>query len=308
MHDDQRIVCVGDALIDLLTSVPELPERGGAVWSTPPVRSPGGTAANVAAGLVKLGTPAAFVGCVGDDEYGRFLGADLDARQVDVTGLRYVREALTGVAIAMVEPGGERTFIAGAQGAGQTRLSLSDLEGIPEYPAAIFLTGLTLLEEPSRSTTLELASRYTSRTPIYFDPNLRQPGSESNPAVVEAMHAAAAMSSVVLAGEGEVMSLGLRPVGSQVLVVKRGAEGARLLTRLGVEVNVAAFPVDAVDSTGAGDAFNAGYIAARTRGHEPARALRLANASAALSVTRRGARSAPAWDEVLRMCGEDTDE
>lgn len=290
--------------MDLVAFVPGLPERGGAVWSPPPARFAGGTAANVAAGLVALGVPAAFAGCVGDDEYGRFLASDLESGQVDISCLRHDRHAGTGVAIAIVEPGGERTFLACALGAAQTRLSVEDIDRIDALaPAAIFLTGLVLLEEPARSSALELVQRHSGKTAIYFDPNLRQPESESMSEISLAMRRVAGLSSVVLAGEGEASSLGIEPGAGRTLILKRGAAGARLISADGAVVDLAAYPVEAVDTNGAGDAFNAGYIAARARGYGEHDAAAVANATAALSVTRPGARSVPGWDAVIRLSG-----
>jgi ribokinase len=296
------VVCVGDALVDLIVRVPDLPRRGRAVWSPPPTRVAGGTAANVAAGLAHLGYPVAFVGRVGADDHGRFLIEDLRARGVDVRGV--VPDAAgTGVAISLVEPDGERTFLACALGAAQTRLVDADVHAIVRArPAAVFLTGLLLLEEPARQTALRLAaSLREAGIEASFDPNLRQPAAAMPAALRVAMRTLAASAGVVLAAEEEVGDLGLAPRPGQTFAVKRGSRGASLLLDDGGSVDLPGHAVRAVDGTGAGDAFDAAFIAARLDGLDAREALAFANAAAALSVERVGARAMPARDEVMRL-------
>jgi sugar/nucleoside kinase (ribokinase family) len=296
------VVCVGDALVDLLAMVATLPERGGAVWSPPLRRLPGGTGANVVAGLAALGIPSAFVGCVGEDANGHFLVQDLEQRTIDLRGLRRHPEAATGTAVALVEPSGERTFIACALGAAQAQLTDDDLQVIDALaPTALFLTGLLLLEDPSRAAVRRLAARLSGRVRLYFDPNLRQPGADSVYVIAEAMRAVAAASDVILASESEMQVLELTPRDGQLCVVKRGENGARLEGAGGTLADVPAHPVAAVDATGAGDVFDAAFIAAHVRGYSDGEALRFANAAAALSVTQPGARAMPTWDEALHL-------
>lgn len=300
MELNPGVVCVGDALVDLLTFVPVLPERGGAAWSPPPRRVPGGTAANVAVGLARLGMPVSLVGAVGDDADGRFLEQALLAHGVIIEHVHRHPTATTGTAIAMIEPDGERTFIACALAAAHTMLNDTALASLGP-PQALFLTGLLLLEEPSRSATVRLAQRLQGQTRIYFDPNLRQPSGRTEPEVAHAMRAVAAASDVILAGDSEAIALELAPRPVQVLVRKRGAAGAQLETGGVVVASVAAFPVAVVDGTGAGDVFDAAFVAAHLRGCALPLALRVAGAAAALSITQPGAWTMPPWEEALAL-------
>jgi sugar/nucleoside kinase (ribokinase family) len=262
----------------------------------------GGTAANVAAGLAHLGQPTAFLGRVGDDDNGRFLTEDLQTRGVDVRGVVRDPEAGTGVAISLVEPDGERTFVACALGAAQSRLVDADLAPLRERPPlAVFLTGLLVLEEPARGTTLRLAAwlREAGVT-TYFDPNLRQPGATMPPALRDAMLTLAAAATVTLAGDAEARDLGLAPRPGQHLVVKRGDHGASLWRDASEVVDVPGVPVSVVDATGAGDAFDAAFIAAHLEGQSEREALAFANVAAALSVEHLGARAMPERETVVR--------
>lgn len=302
MNGGPLVVCVGDALVDILAFVPELPDRGGASWSPPPARFAGGTGANVAAGLANLGMRAAFAGRVGEDEHGRFLAEDMERRGIGTSLLAHDPKAGTGIAFGMVEPGGERTFVACAEGAAHTRLARGDIEGLEKLsPAAVFVTGLLLLEEPSRGAVIGLVERLRGTTPIYFDPNLRQPGSETMRLVRDAMRGVAESSTVVLANEDEMASLAPASARNRLFVTKRGGEGALLEKQGGEIFEVHGHAVEAVDTTGAGDAFDAAFIAARMRGFGDEEALGVANAAAALSVTRPGARTMPEWEEAVRL-------
>ncbi|MBA2598543.1 MAG: hypothetical protein H0V00_18130 [Chloroflexia bacterium] len=298
-----RIVCVGDALVDVIVRVGELPQRGRSVWGPPPVRVAGGTAANVAAGLAHLGRAVAFVGRVGEDDNGRFLTDDLRARGVDVEGVVRDPAAATGVAISLVEPDGERTFLACALGAAQTRLADEDVVLLcAQTPAAVFLTGLLLLEEPARRTTRRLAARlHEAGITTYFDPNVRHPSAIMPPPLREAMQALAGMADVVLAGEEEIHDLGLAPRPGQCFAIKRGARGAHLWIGGTSAFAVKGHAVDVVDATGAGDAFAAAFIAAYQDGQSEREALAFANAAAALSVKHLGARAMPDRDAVTRL-------
>ena len=299
-HRPDTLVCVGDALVDLIVRVEGLPGRGRTTWGPPPARVAGGTAANVAAGLAHLGQRAAFVGRVGDDDNGRFLTEDLRGRGVDVGGVVRDAEAGTGVAIALVEPDGERTFLACARGAAQTRLVAEDVASLRvPAPGAVFLTGLLLLEEPARGTAVRVARwlREAGAT-TFFDPNLRQPSATMPGALREAMLAVADSASVVLAGEEEAADLGLGPRAGQTLVVKRGANGARLWADGAAAYDVPGVAVAAVDATGAGDAFDEAVIAAWAEGRSAREALAFAHVAAALSVERVGARAMPEREAV----------
>lgn len=297
------VVCVGDALVDLIVQLRELPERGRTVWAAPPTRVGGGTAANVAAGLARLGQPASFLGRVGDDDNGRFLIDDLRASGVDVRGVAHDPGAPTGVAVSLVEPDGERTFLALALGAAHTRLTGLDVSPLIAHPpAAVYLTGLLLLEEPARQTTLRLAAELRQRgVPLYFDPNLRQSGAAMPSDLRRAMQTVALSANVVLAGDAEAADLGLVPRRGQLLAIKRGACGARLATHGESPFDIEGHAVGAVDATGAGDAFDAAFIAAHRDGADEREALAFANAAAALSVERLGARAMPDRGEVTRL-------
>lgn len=304
MAEANQVVCVGDALVDVLTFVSALPARGGAAWSPPPVRSPGGTAANVAAGLAALGVEVAYIGVLGNDDNGRYLLDDLRDRGVDISAVIMLDDSPTGVAIAMIEPNGERTFIAAALQSSYTRLTTEHTAALDRLnPGVIYISGVQLRDEPARSTLVSLARSWNGRATLYFDTNMPQLGPDPDPNCFEAIRIIAMLSNYVVTSQEDRQALGLKPGGRQRYVIKLGEQGASLIDEAGEISRVAGHRVTVVDLIGAGDAFNAAFIAARYNGMVDEGALRFANAAAALSVTRPGGRAMPTWEEAATLAG-----
>ena len=101
------VVCFGDLLIDFVPTV-----TGKGLADAPAfVKAPGGAAANIAVGLVRLGASSAFVGKVGEDPFGHFLADTLAGEGVDVRALRFETKARTALAFVSLRPDGEREFL-----------------------------------------------------------------------------------------------------------------------------------------------------------------------------------------------------
>jgi ribokinase len=280
------IVVLGDVMVDVVAVATGPLARGS---DTPAaVRLGGGGAgANVAAWLAALGTPVALVARVGDDAPGREAVAALAAAGVDVRA-EVDAERPTGCCVVLVEPGGERSMLpdAGANDA-PARMPGDLLRG----PGAhLHVAGYALLRPGSRPGALDaLARAGAAGLSTSLDPSsaaLLAPGrlgdvrvgllrcnrDEALALTGEADPAAAARALLALAGE---------------VVVTLGAGGA-LWTDGQREVRVPAVPATVVDSTGAGDAFMAGLLAARAAGRGPREALEAAAGLAARAVGRIG--------------------
>ncbi len=301
---------IGDAMVDLTTFAPSPPPLGGNVWGTAVSLSPGGTTANIAANLARLGLRSAFAGCVGDDPYGRYI-MDVFAKDgVDCDDVMLDYGAFTGIVLAIVNDSGERTFIACAKGAAHSRLTQEHISGMDfSRTHVVHISGVCLVEEPSRQASLQaLQKAKMLNIPVYYDPNLRLEGEVFPEELRKAQRAAMSAAGIVLIGEEELaliydtkeISEGAAIAlasGSDLVVVKRGAKGVSAFWA-GGHYAMLAFKVDALDTTGAGDAFDAGFIAARLRGLELHETLTYASAVAALKVTQTGSRSIPTHAEV----------
>lgn len=311
MNVKVEILGIGDAMVDLSTHASALPPRGGNIWSTAVTLSPGGTTANVAAGIAKLGLRSSFIGCVGDDPYGHYTIDEFQRAGVFTGYVKLRQGAYTGIVLAIVDDTGERTFIACAKGASHTLLDCQDFKNIDfKKIPIVHSTGVCFAEEPSRSVLLAILEQaHQAGCLVYFDPNLRLEGDIFPKELEEAQWKSFTFADVILIGDNEVglMFPGLslkeaarliREQGAKTVVIKQGEKGASLFSEEG-EYTCPAFSVEVNSTTGAGDSFDAGFIAARVRGASLHDALVYACAVAGLKVTGSGARSIPCNADVL---------
>lgn len=306
----KRALGLGDAMVDLSTEAPAIPPRGGNVWSSAVRMSPGGTVANVAANLGILGVPSSFAGGIGLDPYGEYM-LDEFARKGVETGRCVRTEAFTGIVLAIVDAERERTFVACARGAAHTALTEADVTAMDFGGCSLLHTsGVCLTEEPARSAILLGMQRAREAgLKVYYDPNLRLEGDVFPDALKAAQLKALQMADVILIGAEELALIypsqgdgalqELHEAGAELIVVKQGAHGLCAYPACGEPISLPAFPVTTRDTTGAGDAFDAGFIAANLRGMDLRTSLRYASAVAALNVTRIGSQTLPSHEEVL---------
>ena len=285
-----HVVCVGDLMVDVLARLPG-PLAPGSDTPAAIRLTGGGAAANVACWLVAAGARATFVGRAGDDVLGRQAVSDLAAAGVD-TRVAVDPERPTGTCLVLVAPDGERTMVpdpganAGSDGAAPD---------LPHTADALYVSGYALLGAGSRPSAVEAMRVARQRGwPIVVDAASAAPLS-ADPGFLDRL----GRDVLLLANTDEALvltelddaaaaaqSLALR-IGAAI--VKRGAAGAVWSDGSGVR-SVPAAPADVVDTTGAGDAFAAGFLAARLDGAEVGTALVAAAALGARAVARVGAR------------------
>jgi ribokinase len=278
------VVVVGSANVDLVWHGERLPLPGETVTDGDFVQVPGGKGANQAAAAAALGAEVHFVGCVGDDEHGRATRADLEARGIDCTELAISAHAPTGVAVITVDARGENA-IAVAPGANRHVTA----EGASRVirPGDVVLCSL---EIPLESVEAAVAEALAVGTPVIVNP---------------APPRAASAGALLTPNEHECERLGgvERLVAiAPAVVVTRGRAGAVLHRAGHAPLEQRAFPVNAVDTTGAGDAFNGALAWAIAGGETIERALRSACAAGALATRAVGARRAlPTAAEVYAL-------
>lgn len=257
-----HVVCVGDLMVDVLARLPG-PLSPGSDTPAPIGIFGGGAAANVAAWVVAAGGSATFVGRAGDDPLGRQAVDELAASGVAVrVALDPARP--TGICIVLVDPAGERTMVPSA-GANAAAADLSALPGGADW---LYLSGYALLAQPCRPSALEALDAARARGwSIAVDAAsaapLRAAGADaflgwSGGGVLLFANREEAL---VLTGrdEPEAAARALAKRCGQA-IVKSGAGGAVWSDGSAVR-SVAAVTATTVDSTGAGDAFAAGYLA-----------------------------------------------
>jgi sugar/nucleoside kinase (ribokinase family) len=282
-------VVVGDLMVDVVAALPGELAHG----SDTPARiaqHQGGSGANVAAWRAATGARVAFAGRAGADPLGDAAVAALDGVALAV---ERDPERPTGTCIVLVHPGGERTMIpdAGANDA-------LELAALPEGEH-LHLTGYGLLREGSRPAMLRALELARERgMSVSVDPSSAAPLA-AEPAFLGWVARAGLLlpnadEARVLTGEADpARAARALAGGGREVVVTLGAEGA-LWSDGDRVLRAPAAAAEVVDTTGAGDAFAAGLLAARADGAEPAEQLAAGCARAARAVGVRGAR--PEYD------------
>jgi fructokinase len=312
--DSRRpVLSTGEILIDLIVS-------DGATdleQATSFASRPGGAPANAAVALARQGLPAAFCGVAGDDPFGRRLVSTLDEELVDRTRLRLSGDAATTLAFAWKDQRGDGHFSILRMA--DKLLSPSDIEraDIPTL-SALVVGSVSLSEEPSRSAIVRAVALAAEHgIPICIDVNMRPTLWQDRQSAVEACELVLPRATLIKLSlddarflleldhpEDIFHVLSRYPAG--YIVLTDGARGSWFAVRrqdgLSAPERVPAFEIDAVDPTGAGDAFTAAIIA-RLIEHNWRDLARddaiYASAAGALTTTRRGAiASLPTSDEI----------
>lgn len=290
-----NVVVVGDVMADVVAVMSGALARGS---DTPAEIATygGGSGANVAAWLAVQGVPTTYVGRVGDDELGR---SAVQALQ-DLGAATWVAvdaECSTGTCLVLVEPDGERSMLPDP--GANARLLHTDLPPTVFRPGAhLHLSGYSLLNPRSRDAGLAaLSLARTARMSVSIDPSS---ASLLAAAGVEEFLRWTRGADLLFANEGEAMLLANADQAHvaaarladhfREVVVKRGAQGALWQAGFITASAPAERGVEVVDTTGAGDAFAAGFLASWLLHPEPESALAAATRLGARAVSSVGAR------------------
>jgi 2-dehydro-3-deoxygluconokinase len=278
------------------TMVLGVPARPGRLRHAPSLELKiGGAESNVAIALSRLGVSAGWASLLGEDEPGRLVFDRVRAEGVDVSRVRRVRGLPTGLYLRE-QVGQEIRVYYYRRGSAASTMTLKALD--PEYlkeAEFLHLTGITpALSEDCRAFTLWAAREDGTR--VSFDVNYRSKlwGSGEARAFVEEILPSV---DLLFVGDDEARALWgrddkdlvreLAARGPREVVLKLGREGSLALVD-GRIIARPAYPVEDVDPVGAGDAFDAGYLAGHLWGLAPEERLRVANAMGALSVATLG--------------------
>lgn len=300
------LLCLGELLIDFVSDTPGA-DLGGSHGF---IKAPGGAPANVAVGVRRLGGPAGFVGCVGDDAFGRFLMGVLDDERVDISGMKTTLEGDTTLAFVSRRADGEREFAFYRRSGADTLLSPRDInDELLRRSRALHCCSVSMSREPARSATFYAMERARALGCIVsFDPNLRPPLWADLDEALDCCARGLTLADVIKVSEEEarwLSGVGAIPAAvdalwqphMRLLVVTLGERGCYYRYAHGAGY-VGIGNVLAIDTTGAGDAFVAGLLTAlaavdyRIAALEPdavEQALQFANACGALTTTRPGA-------------------
>jgi ribokinase len=301
------IVVVGSINLDLVAAAERVPLPGETLTGRTFSTFHGGKGANQAVAVGRLGYPVSMVGKVGDDSFGPELKSALRKAGVDVRAVGSAKGS-SGVALINIGDDGQNNIVVipGANG----KLLPKD---IMQSSAILRKAGmlLTQLEIPLITMETIAVFAHKNKIPLMMDPaparelpkGLLQCATwitpnESETRILCGLDA----NEPVTPATAERCADLLLARGPKNVVIKMGSQGAFLATAGGTREMIPPFAVKAVDSTAAGDAFNAGFAVSLLSGAAPVQAARYAAAVAAISVTRMGAQpSLPSARDVNRF-------
>jgi ribokinase len=295
------VVVVGSSNIDLVMKMARLPKVGETVTDAAFAQVFGGKGANQAVGAARAGGDVVFVGCVGDDPYGEQIASSLKEAGIDTRFVFEEAGVASGTALIMV--GGEgHNYISVAPGA-NSRLTPAHVD---RARAAIEAAAVivTQCEIPSQALdhVVELGARAGRQVLLNLAPARPVSGSTLARLAFLAVNETEAelLTAAPVGTDAEIQAAAdaLLARGPRTVLITLGARGAYVAGE-GVRSLVPSFPVEAVDTTAAGDVHCGALAVALVEGRPLEEAVRFANAAAALSVTRLGAQpSAPARAEI----------
>lgn len=317
-----NVICMGELLVEFVSTTDNI----SLAQSPGFIKAPGGAPANVAVALQRLGLSAGFVGKVGDDPFGAFLRESLAQTGVDVTHLYTDPHARTTAVYVAVWSDGHKDLCFYRNPGADMLISESDITTRIFDGARCFHYGsISLIDQPSSAAqhkALDLARAHGLM--ITYDPNYRPtlwPDAHTARTIIQDGFRYCHLAKVS-AEEWETatgtpdLEPGIACVmskGVELLVISRGEQGA-LVTNGDYRIELPAYPIEVVETTGAGDGFMAAMITkllplreklgslAKIDQPTMREALRFANAVGALTCTRRGAIPAlPTRDEVERF-------
>ena len=298
----KKILVVGSSNVDFVLGVKEMPKIGETIRGISFANIPGGKGANQACACGKLGGDCTFLSCVGLDSMGDLVLNSLKSANVDVSAVQRLDNTPTGMAFIMVDQTGDNSIVVipGANGKCKSRFYESHLDLVDQADIV-----LTQLETPlddiyALLKQAKAAGKVTVLNPAPAPDNIpddvlaavdwitpnetelsRITGMPAD--TLEEISAAAA----ILLGKG---------VGNVLVTI--GSRGVFLCSKT-EQIHYPTIHTTAVDTTAAGDTFNAAFTVALSEGKTVADAIRFANTAASISVTRKGAQtSIPSREEV----------
>jgi ribokinase len=298
------VAVVGSINIDLVANTKRIPVEGETVLGSGFQIHPGGKGANQAVAVARLGYPVRMIGRLGDDVFGAQLRSHLERAGVDVAAVA-TTPGSSGVATIIVADHGENCIVI-TPGA-NALLTPDDLDA--NLPV-LCSSGIVLAQLEIPVETVEHLAKICAREriPLILDP---APAKELPPSLFRAVtwFTPNEIEAAFFTGENsraaQDPSRAARALigrGIPGVVLKLGSRGAFIAAGDSLEERLNPFPVRAVDTTAAGDAFNGAFAVGLLLGKDPATSARFATAAAALSVTRAGAQpSMPTMADVDQL-------
>ncbi len=294
-----KFIAIGNANIDITVFVDRIPDQDEASEALAATISAGGSASNFAMALAGLGMDVSIISSVGDDPLGKIYLHTLEARGVDISHIKIAEGRRSGLVVILNVLGENRRMIE-SPGANEELLP-SDIINRRDLLKAADIVHMASVRIPIAETVIK------EKEGVSWDPGSRIIMNNRED-VWKLLNGVERLflnlkEAKMLSGEEnpERAAHMIAREGPKEVFIKMGARGS-LAWIDGEKCFVRAIPVNVVDTTGAGDVFAAAYLAARAKGFPPGKSIRLANAAAALTISRPGTSyGLPVWDEVVAM-------
>ena len=289
-----RVCVVGSANLDYTVALPRLPRVGETVSAGTLLVNRGGKGANQAVAARRLGAEVRLIGCVGDDDAGAAMRRALDEQGIGVEGVVTAPGVASGTALIFVDREGHNQ-IGVAPGANHRLTVEMARAGEPSIEWAQVLVSQLEVPVPVVRWALETARRHG--VPTVLNPAPVQELSDELLGLVTYLTPNAGEVAALTGIEVSDLDSGRRAAarlcerGVGTVIITLGEEGA-LVYDGATAVHFEAFPIEAIDTTGAGDAFNGALAVGLSAGGSLEQVIPLASAAAALTCTRRGAQDA----------------
>lgn len=307
-----KILVVGSLVMDLIVTTARFPERGETVLGLSYTTAPGGKGANQAYQAARLGASVTMVGCVGKDSFGREIKESLKQAGVDVSHIREDETVSTAVGNVQIERVGEtsenRIIVVSGANMAITPQDIAFLKDeIKNYDIL-----LIQLEIPQEINELAAHYAFEAGVPVMLNPAPYAPISPKLLSYVTCLspneHEAAGLTGIEVTDEESALAAceKIQGMGVGQVIITRGKDGA-IYKSDDVVVHSPCVPCEkVVDPTAAGDSFIGAYSTARCFGATIQDALRFANYTAHITVSRPGAQpSLPSLEEVLELMHSD---
>jgi len=287
-----RIVVVGSINMDLVTQAPRFVGAGETILGERFLTVPGGKGANQAVAAARLGAEVALVGATGDDVFGRQLRESLVAEGIDLSHVAQLADCASGTASITVAGGENQIIVVPAANARVTPAQVEQAQALIARADAV----LVQMEIPLAAVEATLRLGHRAGVPVILNPAPAQQLPTEWLQLARYVTPNQHELAILLGADAEEDFRILMQRAPCPVVLTRGGEGAWYREQ-GEPIHQPGFAVDVVDSTGAGDTFNAAFAVFLHEGL-PA-AVRKACAAAALSVGRLGAQTGmPGLQEV----------
>ncbi len=299
-----KILVIGSSNTDMIIQVPRIPRPGETILGGRFLSAAGGKGANQAVAAARAGGDVTFIACLGQDGIGSEAIAGFEKDGIDISCLTRDPESPSGVALIFVGADGENSIAV----AGGANMALTP-EKIDSNREIILSSDILVmqLESPLESVEAAAGLAFSRNIPVILNPAPAQPLSnellEKITTLTPNESEAELLTGVIVRdveSAGKAASL-LHKRGVGQVIITMGSRGAFVSGTNG-DTMIPGFPVEPVDTTAAGDVFNGTLAVALAEGQPLEKAVRFANAAAAISVTRLGAQpSAPSRIEIEEM-------